>query len=84
MLVGLVDTRADSPTKDAQMRIVLGAGRYQLLFVPRGVAHGVINQATTSGTVFYFVNQKFSIDDPDERRLPWDMLGADFWKMTPG
>ena len=24
------------------------------------------------------------LSDPDERRLPWDIVGADFWQMTPG
>jgi dTDP-4-dehydrorhamnose 3,5-epimerase-like enzyme len=84
MLLGLVDVRADSPTKGAQMRIVLGAGQYKQVFIPRGVAHGVVNLAQTPGTIFYFVNQQFNLDDPDERRLPWDMVGADFWEMTPG
>jgi dTDP-4-dehydrorhamnose 3,5-epimerase len=84
MLVGLVDVRENSPTKGVQMRVVLGAGQTKLLFIPRGVAHGVVNQATAPGTIFYFVNQQFNLDDPDERRLPWDIVGADFWEMTPG
>ena len=84
MLVGLVDARSASPTHGEQMRIVMGAGRTQLLFIPRGVGHGVTNQLPTPGTIFYFVNQQFNIDDPDERRLPWDALGAEFWRMTPG
>jgi dTDP-4-dehydrorhamnose 3,5-epimerase len=84
MLVGLIDARADSPTTGAKMRLVLGAGRAQLLFIPRGVAHGVVNHLPAPGTVFYFVNQQFDIDDPDERRLPWDTAGADFWQATPG
>jgi dTDP-4-dehydrorhamnose 3,5-epimerase len=84
MLVGLVDARADSPSRGAKMRVVMGAGCAQLLFIPRGVAHGVVNQLQTPGTVFYFVNEQFNIDDPDERRLPWDIAGEDFWRMTMG
>ena len=39
---------------------------------------------TSPATIVYFVNQQFNPADPDERRLPWDILGADFWQMTPG
>ena len=84
MLVGLLDTRKASPTAGIHQRIVLGAGRAQLLFIPRGVAHGVTNQAASPGSIFYFVNRQFDPSDPDERRLPHDILGAQFWAMTPG
>jgi dTDP-4-dehydrorhamnose 3,5-epimerase len=84
MLVGLLDARADSPTAKVSMRVILGAGRAELLFIPRGVAHGVVNQQATPGAIFYFVNQQFDMQDPDERRLPWDVLGEEFWEMTPG
>jgi dTDP-4-dehydrorhamnose 3,5-epimerase-like enzyme len=84
LLVGLVDARAESPTSGATMRIALGGGKAQLLFIPRGVGHGVANLGVVPGAVFYFVNQQFNIDDPDERRLPWDCVGEDFWKIQPG
>lgn len=84
MLIGLIDCRDDSPTKGVSMRLVLGGGRAQLLFIPRGVAHGGANIGLTPVTILYFVNQQFSLNDPDERRIPWDILGPDFWKMTPG
>jgi dTDP-4-dehydrorhamnose 3,5-epimerase-like enzyme len=84
LLVGLVDARADSPTAGASMRLVLGAGRAQILYIPRGVAHGCANIGAAPATILYYVNQHFNINDPDERRLPWDLLGAEFWQMTPG
>jgi dTDP-4-dehydrorhamnose 3,5-epimerase len=84
LLVGLIDTRKDSPTYNASMRFVMGGGKAQLLYIPRGVAHGGANIGTTPSTIVYFVNQQFNLSDPDERRLPWDVLGADFWQMTPG
>ncbi len=84
MLVGLLDTRAESPTTGVNQRLVLGAGRAQLLLIPKGVAHGVVNQLPTPGVVFYFVSRQFDISDPDERRLPHDLLGDAFWEMTPG
>jgi len=84
LLIGLIDTRAQSPTLDGVMRIVLGAGRAQLLYIPRGVAHGCANLWPQASSVFYFVNQQFNINDPDERRLPYDIVGRDFWTITPG
>ncbi|MEQ8764967.1 MAG: dTDP-4-dehydrorhamnose 3,5-epimerase family protein [Planctomycetota bacterium] len=84
LLVGLKDLREDSPTKDVEMRFVLGDGRAQLLYIPRGVLHGVANVWPQSATILYFVNQFFDAKDPDERRLPWDLMGADFWEIQKG
>jgi dTDP-4-dehydrorhamnose 3,5-epimerase len=84
LLVGLIDCRKESPTKGETMRLILGGGKAQLLYIPRGVAHGGANIGTQNATILYYVNQHFSLDDPDERRLPWDIVGADFWEMTPG
>lgn len=84
LLVGLIDARAASPTFNQSMRLVMGGGRAQLLHIPRGVGHGCANLAREPATVVYFVNQQFNLADPDERRLPFDCLGASFWEMTPG
>lgn len=84
MLVGLLDARAASPTSGQTMRLVLGAGKAQLIRIPVGVAHGVKNLDRKTGFVFYFVSQQFDKDQPDEQRLPWDTLGAEFWETTKG
>ena len=84
LLIGLVDARRASPTYNQTMRFVMGAGKTQLLYVPRGVGHGCGNIGPHSATILYYVNQQFDLSSPDERRLPWDMLGADFWQMTHG
>ena len=84
MLIGLFDAREDSPTYNQQMRFVLGAGRAQALYIPRGVAHGLANVWQTPSNMIYFVNQHFDANEPDERRLPWDILGADFWELKKG
>lgn len=84
LIIGLIDCRAASPTEGQTMRLVMGAGKAQLLYIPRGVAHGCANVGQVPSTVVYFVNQQFDLSDPDERRLPWDILGAAFWQMTPG
>lgn len=84
VLIGLLDTRKDSPTHGVSQRFVMGEGRSQLLYIPRGVAHGGANIWSTPSAIFYFVNQQFNAEQPDEHRLPWDVLGADFWTMTRG
>ena len=84
LLVGLVDARAESPTLNAQMRLLLGGGVARLLFIPRGVAHGCANVGNTTSQLVYFVNQHFDATAPDEHRLPFDIVGKDFWEMTPG
>ena len=37
-------------------------------------------QLIVSAELLYFVDQKFDINNPDERRIPWDSLGENFWK----
>ena len=81
-LVGLWDVRASSPTKGATMRMAMGGGAAKLLYIPKGVAHGAVNLSPSPSTIIYFVDQKFDLNDPDERRIPWDSQGADFWKAV--
>jgi dTDP-4-dehydrorhamnose 3,5-epimerase len=84
LLVGLLDVRDGSSTCGAQSRVVLGAGKGRLLLIPRGVAHGVANLSTSPASIIYFTNTAFDPGDPDEHRLPHDLLGADFWTIRPG
>ncbi|KKP67543.1 MAG: hypothetical protein UR63_C0012G0028 [Candidatus Roizmanbacteria bacterium GW2011_GWC2_35_12] len=84
MIMGLWDLRNDSDTKDVKMRVVLGAGTTKLIYVPRGVAHGVVNVSKRPGIIIYFVNQQFNFTDPDERRLKWDAAGEEFWMAEKG
>jgi dTDP-4-dehydrorhamnose 3,5-epimerase len=82
LLVGLLDARQGQG--GASMRFVLGDGKAQLLLIPRGVAHGVANPFQAPQPMLYLVNQQFSAERPDEHRLPWDLLGKDFWAIQPG
>lgn len=84
MIVGLWDCRENSPTKGKSMKVVMGNGTSKLVAVPRGVAHGVVNVASTPGSVFYFVNNQFNLAEADERRLKWDALGSSFWEVEKG
>lgn len=80
LLAGLWDVRKGSKTHGATMRIPMGLSTNRLLYIPRGVAHGSVNFSHQTGIIIYFMNAQFNPQDPDERRLPWDALGADFWK----
>jgi dTDP-4-dehydrorhamnose 3,5-epimerase len=84
LLIGLIDCRESSPTYKASMRFVMGGGKAQLLYIPRGVAHGGGCIGNEPSTILYYVNQHFNLDDPDEHRLPWDTLGKEFWEITQG
>lgn len=79
LFVGLWDIRKDSATKNKTMRINLGGGNSMLLFIPKGIAHGSANFSDKPVELFYFINQIFDINNPDEKRMNWDAVGADFW-----
>jgi dTDP-4-dehydrorhamnose 3,5-epimerase len=84
LLVGLLDVRESSPTYQLSMRFVMGAGEARLLLIPAGVAHGVANLRSVPASIIYFTTRAFDPADPDEHRLPHDLLGADFWSIQPG
>ncbi|OGM19470.1 hypothetical protein A2686_01105 [Candidatus Woesebacteria bacterium RIFCSPHIGHO2_01_FULL_38_10] len=84
ILAGLFDLRKDSPSKGSSVRTTLGNHKAKLLFIPRGVAHGLANISSSASSVVYLTNQEFNIKKPDEYRLPWDHLGKDFWKPQRG
>ncbi|HVT01076.1 MAG TPA: dTDP-4-dehydrorhamnose 3,5-epimerase family protein [Patescibacteria group bacterium] len=79
LLVGLWDLRKNSDSSGVSIKIPLGGGQSSLLYIPRGVAHGMVNVSGAPIDLFYFVNQQFNLENPDEQRIPWDSLGADFW-----
>lgn len=84
MILGLWDCRENSSTKGKSMKVIMGNGTSKLVVVPRGVAHGVVNVASAPGSVFYFVNNQFDVNNADESRLKWDALGASFWEVEKG
>lgn len=81
LLVGLVDTRKGSKTEGTRMRFILGGGKSRMLYIPKGIAHGAAVLDEKPVDVLYLVNENFSPTDPDEWRLPWDLLGRDFWQI---
>lgn len=79
LFVGLWDLRKDSKTEDKTMRIVLGGGQSQLLFIPHGVAQGSAVFQNKPIDLYVFSNIQFDLKDLDEKRLPWDSKGKSFW-----
>jgi dTDP-4-dehydrorhamnose 3,5-epimerase len=86
LLLGLLDVRAASKTRDVSMRFVLGGGRSRAVYIPHGVAHGAANLSGATAPIIYMADRQFSPDPEktDEHRLPWDVLGAAFWQMERG
>lgn len=84
VIVGLLDVREGSPTQDKIMRLVLGGGKTHLVYIPRGVAHGVSNPYyKKEATMTYFMNNTYN--GTDELRLPFDYaVPPDFWEMKKG
>lgn len=86
LLVVLRDLREGSASREVTMRLVAGGGKAQLIFIPRGVAHGAANLWNQSAMIIYLVNNQFTADPAanDEYRLPWDYFGAGVWQQTNG
>lgn len=79
-LIALWDLRKNSKTKGNKMRIVFGGGGHRMLFIPKGVAHGIKNLSNSPIYIIYMTNNNFNKDNPDEKRLKWDSLGKEFWE----
>lgn len=80
LIIGLWDVRGASKTKGVNQKVAMGGGKEVLLFIPHGVAHGCSNVSNKPATVIYFANAVFNKEAPDEQRIPYDALGADFWQ----
>jgi dTDP-4-dehydrorhamnose 3,5-epimerase len=81
LLIGLFDCREN---KTGTMRFVMGAGKAQILYIPKGVAHGYTNHTNEKQSIIYLTSQHYNRETPDERRLPWDTLGKEFWEIQKG
>lgn len=79
LMLGLHDARQNSPTQGTTLRLTLGAGRSEMILIPKGVAHGLMTLSQENTHLLYLVDQQFNLEEPDEHRLPWDYLGAEFW-----
>lgn len=83
LLVGLLDARVGSKSYGVKMRLVLGAGRSCLLYIPPYIIHGCANLYSAPATLVYLVNQNFSVDKRtcDEWRVSYKVFGENFWQI---
>jgi len=70
VLLGLIDSRPDSPTYGAQLRQVMGDREHVLVMIPPGVQHGLKNIGTAEAMVVNVVSQPYDREVPDETRTP--------------
>ena len=77
-LVGLYDTREDSPTHGETMSIIAGEDDPSLLVIPAGVAHGYKVLGDKQLSLFYHTTRSYNREDPDEGRIPHDDPGIGF------
>ncbi len=83
VIVGLLDVREGSKTERTAMRLSLGSGKAHLVYIPRGVAHGLANPYPEQATMTYLVNNWFNGED--ELRLPVNFgVEPDFWEIRKG
>ena len=83
LAVWLIDVRDGSETVGARRQVLLTGEAPALLYIPAGVAHGY--QAAAGGaTLIYAMNGQFDASDPNEGRLPWDVVGRDLWEADRG
>ena len=83
LIAGFMDIRGDSHTQGNIHRRTLGGGKAQLVFIPKGVAHGLSNPYLETASMNYLVDRHY--DGSDEYRLPFDFeVGEDFWEIGSG
>jgi dTDP-4-dehydrorhamnose 3,5-epimerase len=70
--LSLYDGRKSSPTFGTVWQRVFGEHRPILVIVPPGVWHGLKALGATPALVLNLVNQAYSYEEPDHRRLPPD------------
>jgi dTDP-4-dehydrorhamnose 3,5-epimerase len=78
----VVDLRRSSPSFGAWWGVDLSADNYRMLWVPPGLAHGIL-VTSPSADFLYKCTDLYS--PPDERTLAWDdpTLGIE-WPLPPG
>ncbi|MFC1662968.1 dTDP-4-dehydrorhamnose 3,5-epimerase family protein [Patescibacteria group bacterium] len=68
-LIVLHDLRENSETKGETMTIEAGAGKYKLIVIPNGVAHGYKVLSEEPVMLFYYTTETYDPNNPDEERI---------------
>ena len=77
-VIVLHDMREGSPTRGQTDVIETGAGDYQLILIPVGVAHGYKALAGEPVTLIYHTTESYNAASPDEKRILWDDQSIEF------
>jgi len=76
----VVDLRKDSKTFKEHFTIELDAEKGNMLYVPKGMAHGFFTLSDTA----IFLNRTTTVYNPDsEAGIKWDSCGIDWPNLTP-
>ena len=76
LLLGLVDLRKGSKTYNVKSKIILSPER--AVYIPAGVAHGLLNPNNYPVTLIYYTDQYFSVENTQEFRIDSKDLSFDF------
>lgn len=83
-MIVLHDLRDESPTKGETQVISAGKDDYKLVVIPIGVAHGYKVLSQEPVLLFYHTTESYNLDEPDEKRIPYDdpTIGFDWNKIS--
>lgn len=76
LLLGMIDLRKDSKTYNMKSKIVLSPEK--AVYIPSGIAHGLLNPNNYPVTLIYYTDQYFSIENTQEYRINPKDLNFDF------
>lgn len=71
-MVVLHDLREDSSTKGETQVMMAGKDDYQLIVIPKGVAHGYKVIGKEPVLLFYHTTECYDPKNPDEYRISWN------------
>jgi dTDP-4-dehydrorhamnose 3,5-epimerase len=85
MLVVLWDGRRDSPTHGIEQAVLLTAEAEQMLRIPIGVWHIMVNVGFVECRLVNHPTKPYDHDNPDRRTLPWNTpeIPVDLTKYLP-
>lgn len=70
--VVLYDTREDSLTKGKTEVYYMGENNPIILLIPKRVAHGYRVLGEKPATIIYCTTKSYNLNQPDEKRIPWN------------
>ena len=72
IMLFLVDTREDSPTRGVEQRVVMSDRGIRQVTIPAHVWHLSVNMTDEEARLVNFPTEVYHHEAPDRRLLPWD------------